>query len=271
MNVSEIMSEGPISIKEGDFVTHARQLIRDHLLRSLVVVDEENRLVGMLSDQDILRVTSTKSNVTVSGYARQSPTVTPDMDIVKATKLMVQSKQNRVPVIVSTADHTVVGVLSNVDVLKNVEVPKNVPKSLEAVMTKKVKTCSPEDKVGTVWGHMLETDYTGIPVVSKKGEPIGMITRRDIIKSGAVRIEVEDERRTRPNDSPKVEKIMSTPTYTLSETDSVKSAIEMIIRYDIGRVTIVNEKDRVSGIVDRQDLLESIVDIWPDKPFENRF
>ena len=44
-----------------------------------------------------------------------------------------------------------------------------------------------------IWGRMLETDYTGIPVVSKKGEPIGMITRRDIIKSGVVRISVEDE------------------------------------------------------------------------------
>ena len=73
MNVSEIMSEGPVSVKEGDFVTHARQLMRDHFLRSLVVVDEENRLVGMLSDQDILRVTSTRSNVTVGGYARAVP------------------------------------------------------------------------------------------------------------------------------------------------------------------------------------------------------
>ncbi len=271
MNVSEIMTEEPVSIKEDDFVTHARQLMRDYLCRSLVVVDEENRLVGMLSDQDILRVTSTRSNVTVGGYASQSPTITPDMDIMKAAKLMVQSRQNRVPVVKSTTDRRVVGVLSNVDILRNVEIPKNVPKTLQEMMTKKVKTCSPEDKVGTVWGHMLETDYTGIPVVSKKGEPIGMITRRDIIKSGAVRIEVEDERRTRPNDSPKVEKIMSTPAYTLSETDSIQSAIEMIIHNDIGRVTIVNEKDKVSGIVDRQDLLESIVNLWPEKTFENRF
>ncbi len=43
MNVSEIMSEGPVSVKEGDFVTHARQLMRDHLLRGLVVVDEEKQ------------------------------------------------------------------------------------------------------------------------------------------------------------------------------------------------------------------------------------
>jgi CBS domain-containing protein len=271
MNVSGIMSEEPVSIKEQDFVTHARQLMRDYFLRSLVVIDEENRLVGMLSDQDILRVTSTRSNVTVGGYARQSPTVTPDMDIVKAAKLMVQSKQDRVPVVTSTSDHKVVGILSNVDILRNVKVPKNIPKTLQEIMTKKVKTCSPEDRVSTVWGHMLETDYTGIPVVSKKDAPIGMITRRDIIKSGAVRIEVEDERRTRPNDSPKVEKIMSTPTYTLLETDSIQSAIDIIIQYDVGRVTVVNENDKVSGIVDRQDLLESIASMWPEKPSENRF
>jgi len=89
-----------------------------------------------------------------------------------------------------------------------------------------------------------------------------MITRRDIIKSGAVRISLEDERASSLNDSPKVKKVMSTPTYTLSESDSVKSAIEMIIHYDIGRVTIVNGNGKISGIIDRQDLLESIVNAW---------
>lgn len=262
MNVSEIMSEGPVSIKEGDFVTHARQLMRDYLFRALVVVDEGNRLVGMLNDQDIMRVTSTRSNVTVGGYARPSPTVTPDMDVVKAAKLMVQSKQNRVPVVKSTTDHTVVGVLSDVDVLRDAELPKSASKTIDTVMTKKVKTCSPDERVSKVWNYMVETDYTGIPVVSKKGDPIGMITRRDIIKSGILRMSVEDERATRPNESPKVEKIMSTPAYTLSENDSVKSAIEMIIQHDIGRVTVVDEQGKISGIADRQDLMGAFVNGW---------
>jgi len=264
MNVSEIMSEGPVSVKEGEFVTHARQLMRDHFLRSVVVVDEGNRLVGMLNDQDIMNVTSTRSNVTVSGYARQSPTVTPDMDVVKAAKLMVQSKQNRVPVVKSTTDRTVVGVLSDVDILKNVELPKNASKTVEAIMTKKVKTCSPDERTSKVWNYMIETDYTGIPVVSKKGDPIGMITRRDIIKSGILRMSIEDERATRPNESPKVERIMSTPAYTLSENDSIKNAIEMVVQRDIGRVTVVNEQGKISGIADRQDLLEAIVKGWTE-------
>jgi CBS domain-containing protein len=259
MNVGDIMSDGPVSVKEGDFMTHARQLMRDRFLRGLVVVDEGNRLVGMLSDKDILRVTSTRSNVTVGGYAMQSPTVTPDMDIMSAAKLMARSKQNRVPVVVSTTDRSVTGILSDVDILRNIEIPNNIPLTIQAVMTKKVETCSPEERVSKVWGHMLESDYTGIPVVSKRGEPIGMITRRDIIKSGAVRISVEDERASRPNDSSKVETIMSTPVYTLSENDSVRSAIKMILHHDVGRITIVNEHGKISGIIDRQDLLKTIV------------
>ena len=262
MKVDRIMTYEPVSIKAGDFITHARQLMRDHFLRGIVVVDDGNRLVGMLNDQDILRVTSTRSNVTVGGYARQTPTVTPDMDGMTAAKLIVQSKQNRRPVVISTDEHTVVGILSDVDILRNVKIPRNIPETIEAMMTKKVKTCSPEERVSKVWGHMLETNYTGIPVVSNGGEPIGMITRRDIIKSGAVRISLEDERASSLNDSPKVKKVMSTPTYTLSESDSVKSAIEMIIHYDIGRVTIVNGNGKISGIIDRQDLLESIVNAW---------
>ncbi|MDQ1276756.1 MAG: hypothetical protein QG610_2334 [Euryarchaeota archaeon] len=264
MNVSEIMTKGPVGIKEGEFITHARQLMRDHFLRGVVVVDEGNRLVGMLNDQDIMNVTSTRSNVTVSGYARQSPTVTPDMDVVKAAKLMVQSKQNRVPIVKSTTDRTVVGILSDVDILRNVELPKNVSKSIEAIMTKKVKTCSPDERISKVWNYMIETDYTGIPVVSKKGDPIGMITRRDIIKSGVLRMSIEDERATRPNESPKVERIMSTPAYTLSENDPIKKAIEMVVQRDVGRVTIVNEQGKISGIADRQDLLESIVKGWTE-------
>jgi CBS domain-containing protein len=264
MKVDRIMSREPISVKAGDFITHARQLMRDYFLRGIIVVDDGNRLVGMLNDQDILQVTSTRSNVTVGGYARQTPTVTPDMDVMKAAKLIVQSKQNRCPVIMSTDEHTVVGILSDVDILRNVEIPRNIPETIEAIMTKKVKTCSPEERVSKVWGHMLETNYTGVPVVSNGGEPIGMITRRDIIKSGAVRSSLEDERASSLNDSPKVKKVMSTPTYTLSESDSVQSAIEMIIHYDIGRVTIVNGNVKISGIIDRQDLLESIVNAWTE-------
>ena len=262
MKVSEIMSEGPVCVKEGDFVTHARQLMRDHFLRGLVVVDEKDRLVGMLTDQDILRVTATRSNVTVRGYARECPTVTPDMEIQKAANMMLEAKQNRVPVVASTTDRTVLGVLSNSDLLRNMKLPRGAPANVGKIMTRKVETCNPDERVSKVWAHMLEADYTGIPVVSEKGEILGMITRRDILKSGAVRIGVEESRGTRTQETPRVEKVMSTPAYILSEEDSIEQAKEMIVRYDIGRITVVSGT-RVVGIVDRQDLLNAFVNAVP--------
>ena len=96
-----------------------------------------------------------------------------------------------------------------------------------------------------------------------------MITRRDIIKSGASALK-SNERHTKPKKARKL-KVMKTPAYTLSENDSIQSAIDVILRYDIGRVTIVNEEGRVSGIVDRQDLLEAIANAWPEKLLDDRF
>ncbi len=59
------------------------------------------------------------------------------MDIIKAAKLMVQSKQNRVPVIKSTTDRTVIGFLSSVDILRNVEVPKKCSQNAKGRNDKK--------------------------------------------------------------------------------------------------------------------------------------
>ena len=256
MIVEEIMSKGPVSVKDSDFVTHARQQMRDHFLRGLPVVDESNRVIGILSDQDILNITSTRSNVTVGGYARECPTITPDMDIIKAAHLLVDAKQNRVPVVVSTSDKTCVGILSNADILKNIHSGKASPQTIGDIMTVKILTCHPEDNIAKVWLQMTKYNYTGLPVVSKKNEMIGIITRRDVIKSGYARTGSSDVHGTRPGDSTRVEKVMSTPPYKISQDATLFEATEMMLHYDVGRICIVN-KNKLIGIVGRQDVLRA--------------
>ena len=258
MTVGEIMSKDAVYVKEDEFITHARQLMRDHFLRGLPVVDESNRVIGILSDQDILNIKSTKSNVTVGGYARQCPTITPDMDVLDAASLLLDAKQHRVPVVTSTSDRTLVGILSDVDILKKIHPTKKSPKTAGKIMVTRVLTCHPEESVAKVWSNMLEWDYTGIPVVSHTNEAMGMVTRRDIIKAGFARVGLGETHDTRSGEAPKVEKIMSTPAYTITEDTLIRKAIEMILHYDIGRLIVVNNK-RVVGIVDRFDLLHAFM------------
>jgi CBS domain-containing protein len=122
-------------------------------------------------------------------------------------------------------------------------------------MSTKVVTASPDDPITRVWDKMAEEDFTGLPVV-KDGKPIGMITRFDILKRGWARISKESD--TRPVDSTqlRVEKLMSSPMYSLQPEASLASAIEIMLKHDVGRISVV-ENGKLVGIVDRNDLIES--------------
>ncbi|HNT72805.1 MAG TPA: CBS domain-containing protein, partial [Methanothrix sp.] len=61
VSVEDIMSKDPVSVEEGNFVTRARQLIRDNQLRGLPILSAEGRVVGIVTDRDMLRISSTRS------------------------------------------------------------------------------------------------------------------------------------------------------------------------------------------------------------------
>jgi len=257
MKVDEVMTRNPVFLKETDFMTHARQVMRDRNKRTLPVVDNKNRVVGILNEKEILNIFSTKSNVTVEGFSTGFPEIYPDMDIIQAAKLMTEASLGRVPVLKSDHEKILMGILSIVDIFKNLK-PDRIPlKKVSEIMTTDVKTCSPKDSIAKVWLNMKESGLSGYPVV-KDGLLVGMITRRNIINAGYARIEREDEHGTKSTMSPPVEKLMSIPAYTLPEDATLKEAIQAFMKLDVGRISVVNNGGLV-GIIDRSDIIKSFV------------
>ncbi|APH38622.1 CBS domain-containing protein [Methanohalophilus halophilus] len=247
------MSEDAVYLHESDTVTHARQLMRDYFLRGIPVVNDNGKVLGMITDQDILKVASTKSNVTVAGFVSPVPQITPETDIYKAASLLLEAKLERCPVVKSTIEQNLAGIVSNTDLLGKM-VSRDLSKSVREIMTSPVTTCTPKDNIGEIWAAMLENDYTGLPVISKKNKLMGMVTRRDLIKSGFARIGVREKNGSIHNQP--VEKVMSTPAYSIKQDTSVKECTEKVLHYDIGRLTVAVE-DKPVGIVDRSDLLRA--------------
>ncbi len=256
MTVNDVMSKEPACVTADDFVTHARQIMRDHHLRSLPVVEGERfmRVLGILTDQDVLHISSSRSGVTVRGFVTESPLITQDTGVEDAARMMVDAKMSRVPVIISTGDQTLAGVLSAADLLRNLHPGAQLV--VRDIMTERVVTCLPDDRIAKVWSTMLESDVTGLPVLSSKGALIGMVTRHDIIKAGFTRIGMEDESGTRAKQSPLVERIMSTPAHTVSQTMPVSEAIDMMLKLDVGRLTVV-DNNKLTGIIDRIDAVRA--------------
>ncbi len=255
MLVEDIFSRDPLYVEDSTFLTKARQLIRDNHVRGLPVVNSQRVVLGIVTTQDMLRVTSTKSNVTVAGFIEKVPMVTGETAMLDAARLMLNSKSTLLPVVESEERPVLRGVVTLLDVFRNIDLDKAPKKQICEVMTTRVVTSSPDDPITRIWDKMVEEDFTGLPVV-KDGRPIGMITRFDILKRGWARISKESDTRPVESTQLKVEKLMSTPMYSLSPQASIASAIEIMLKHEVGRISVV-EDGKLVGIVDRNDLIKS--------------
>ena len=253
MLVEDIFSRDPLYVEDSTYLTKARQLIRDNHVRGLPVVDSSGQVLGVITSQDALRVTSTRSNVTVSGFITAVPTVVGDTDVLDAARLMLKEKSNLLPVVESQEDKILRGVVTIIDIFKHLDLSKIPKKQIGEIMSTKVVTARLDEPVTKVWERMVSQDFTGLPMV-REDKPVGMITRFDILKRGWARISKESE--TRPTDSMHLlaEKLMSSPLYSLKPTASVAEAIELMLKHDVGRISVI-DGGRITGIVDRSDLI----------------
>jgi tRNA nucleotidyltransferase (CCA-adding enzyme) len=92
---------------------------------------------------------------------------------------------------------------------------------------------------------------TGLPVVDD-GRLRGVISRRDFRKV----------RQTSQMKAP-VRAFMKQPVHTIDPAQSPSQAASLMIRYDIGRLPVVQD-DRVIGIVTRSDVMLYYYDLLPD-------
>jgi CBS domain-containing protein len=261
--VREIMTSDPVTVNVDTQATKVRSIFRDGWFRSIPVLSK-NRLEGIITRGDMMFLSSTKSNVEAR-VIMEHPKVlaTPEMEIEEVAKKLIKSDTVQVLVVESTENMQVVGILSMGDLLKkliqNGVETKN--SDISKIFTRKVVEASYDDHLQKVWSLMDEYGFSGLPVLKKK-KLIGMITRKDIIKSGHAIKGLDNVDR-----SIKVEKVMVTPPIVVTQETTVKQAAELMIKNDIGRLPVVEnpiyikkEPNRAReanliGIIAREDIL----------------
>jgi CBS domain-containing protein len=261
--VGEIMTSDPVTVNVDTQATKVRSIFRDGWFRSIPVLSK-NRLEGIITRGDMMFLSSTKSNVEARVIMEHTKVLaTPEMEIEQVAKKLIKSDTVQVPVVESTDNMRVVGILSMGDLLKkliqNGVETKN--SDISKIFTRKVVEASYDDHLQKVWSLMDEYGFSGLPVLKKK-KLIGMITRKDIIKSGHAIKGLDNVDR-----SIKVEKVMVTPPVVVTQETTVKQAAELMIKNDIGRLPVVEnpiyikkepnrarEADLI-GIISREDIL----------------
>ena len=130
MLVGEFMTPRPVTIRADDGIDEGLHLMREHRVRRLPVLDAAGRMVGIVSDHDLLHAApspATSLSVHELHYllaklkikqVMSSPviTVTPDTPLEEAARIMADNKIGGLPVV--DEKNNLVGITTETDIFK---------------------------------------------------------------------------------------------------------------------------------------------------------
>ena len=138
MKIADVMTREVVSVRPGASLKQAAQLLVEHRISGLPVVDDENHVLGVFSEADVLpketagvfaqqplawltgfdiEVDRSKLDAHVVGEAMTSPalTIEAEMPVSKAARLMSQRGINRLPVV---EEEKLVGIVTRADLVR---------------------------------------------------------------------------------------------------------------------------------------------------------
>ncbi len=259
MIVEELVDTRYPSLHEGEPATKARAILREQNLRVLPIIDEKKRLVGTLSRRNIMSITSSISPLRVKGVMTTPPFVaTMDMNASHALKEMNRFDKWYVAVVKSPQDRIYIGMLGLENFIRALlrKGSSKISRPIYEIMTRDIVTCSPEDEVDNVWRKMQERKFTACPIMSKN-RLVGILTQANMLDSGSFFPAFEADK-GRFRKSPQISSIMKTSIVSIKPTSTVREAAELLLTKNIGRLPVIDEKDGLVGIVDREDIVKAL-------------
>jgi len=261
LRVQDIMNRNHPSIYPDELATKARAVLRDFKLRILPVVGDRKQLLGFVSRNDVMTISSSVSTVRVKGImsaVRFAATL--DMDAVRSAQEMMRLDEWYVPVVKSQRDNSYIGVLGLEHIIKSFYEKKTprlrMPLS-DIMSTEQLLFCSPNDEADNIWHMIKERSFAACPVVTK-GKAVGIVTLQNLLESGAM-LPGFESKKGRFKAPSTINTIMRTPVQSLRPSNTVGDAARLMVEMDIGRVLIVDDKGHLIGIADREDVLKALI------------
>lgn len=119
------------------------------------------------------------------------------------------------------------------------------------IMTRRVRSVGPHHSLEAVMRIMWESDVGVVPVVNDDGQPIAMVTDRDVAVAAYTQ--------GKPLGQIQVQVAMSRQLHTAHVSDTLGSAERTMRGQQVRRLPVVDESTRLVGIVSLADLARAHV------------
>lgn len=291
--VSEVMTRQVVTLLPEMTVAQAWELMLQHLLKALPVVNYQQEVVGMLTDVDLLcclqsrpalagkldsqflseELQAVRTCQTRVADVMATPAITASESEPLGVAAARMAKQNlkRLPVV--NSDGRLVGVLSRIDILHQV-LNKDIQESHPSILLDAVRTVGDvmhhqvpvvgfQASLADIVGTLLETGLKRVIVVDDVGHPLGLISDGDVV----LRVTPQEQKGVLaalrrlgriPQSQAMAQTLMSEGVLTAApEMPLVEAANQMMAQHRKWLV-VVDADGKVLGLVDRQILLKAL-------------
>jgi len=277
--LNEVIVKRSITVKPTTPLLEARDILFKHKIRRLIVLDEKEKPVGIITEKDVAKAVYSLAGkpiklVKVGDFmSKNLVTVKKNATVYDCAKLMKNRKISSV--IVLSDKGTLEGLVTKTDLVSVFLTQAAAPLKVSDIMTHKVITVTPSDSVLLVESLLINNRITRI-VVERKRKPVGIITHRNFLPAKIPHwiAETADpnelERYQRAHQLMELQTnqlsyllpfkavdIMTPNPITVDANDDVSVAALLMIRHDISGLPVVR-KSFLVGIITKSDIVNAI-------------
>lgn len=141
-----------------------------------------------------------------------------------------------------------VELLPNYREFRPMKLKKREP-TVRDVMTREIMVGKPSDNIKDVARRLIERGVDHLPIVDDEGKLVGIVTSWDLARAIA-----QDRRQ--------LQEIMTRRVVTAKEDELIDTTVRRMAQHNISGVPVVDEQNRVVGIVTTDDISRKLVGRW---------
>ena len=125
---------------------------------------------------------------------------------------------------------------------------------IKDIMTRRVTTLKPEDRVLDHLKIFDEHNINHVPVITTEFEVAGIVSRKDFENY----VNITRILHAGEEEPVKVKDVMTAPAFTFSENIHIGAAAQAMIDNQIHAIVITDSRNQLAGIITSTDLLEQM-------------
>ena len=278
MKIEDVMNEEVIVAEENEQVSHARNLMIKYGYSRILVVNQEDKLVGILTEKDLTRKMRsngpkwkrrTIDKISIRRVMTPQPvTLTPTREVRDAVEIMIKNDISSVPVV---DGDEVLGIVTKTELMDFYRDKFAGKWKVSDLMTSEVVTVNENHSIGHVISTM-EDQKIGKLIVVRDNEPVGIITSANISFANVedpetgVRVEKiaflrkidgQEKRNVREVSMVTAGDIMTNHLIKIEQTEDASSAADIMTKKEVSGIPVVNDNELV-GIITKTDIIRGI-------------